>query len=235
MINVDRMQTKTDQPSIPYISLFSGAGGFDLGLEAVGYEARACVDLDFHSCRTLAFNRALGRRTGFHRFLNKAVVLNQDLRRISTSKLLNASRLRPGEVPLVVGGPPCQSFSVFGGRRGMDDPRGLLWMEFARVVRELRPNAFLFENVAGLLTVDGGRHIHRYSTFCRIEAVTRNTKFRLISLMLRISGYPSFERGCSFSEAGTAQLSRNLGQLTPLIGLGHRSFRDKIRKATTTF
>lgn len=157
MTNVDGIRMTTEQNPIPYISLFSGAGGFDLGLEAVGYEARVCIDLDYHSCRTLAFNRTLGRRTGFHRYLNNAVVLNQDLTQISTASLLKASRLGPGEVPLIVGGPPCQSFSVFGGRRGMDDPRGLLWMEFARIVRELRPKAFLFENVAGLLTVDGGK------------------------------------------------------------------------------
>ena len=156
MTYVDGLEMTAQKPPIPYISLFSGAGGFDLGLEAVGFEARACVDIDYHSCRTLAFNRSLGRRTGYHGFLKKAVVLNQDLTQLSAPRLLRASRLSPGEVPLVVGGPPCQSFSVFGGRRGMDDPRGLLWREFARIVRELRPKAFLFENVAGLLTVDQG-------------------------------------------------------------------------------
>ena len=157
MADVDGIHVETGKSPIPYISLFSGAGGFDLGLEAVGFEARACVDIDYHSSRTLAFNRSLGRRTGLHTFLNNAVVLNQGLAEISPSRLLRASRLAPGEVPLVVGGPPCQSFSVFGGRKGMDDPRGLLWREFARIVRTLRPRAFLFENVAGLLTVDGGK------------------------------------------------------------------------------
>ena len=154
--HTDNLHMITEEPPIPYISLFSGAGGFDLGLEAVGFEARVCVDIDYHSCRSLAFNRSLGRRTGFHSFLNNAVVLNQDLTQTCASRLLRASRLAPGEVPLVVGGPPCQSFSVFGGRRGMGDPRGLLWREFARIVMELRPRAFLFENVAGLLTVGGG-------------------------------------------------------------------------------
>lgn len=157
MTEIGNQQTMPEIPPIPYISLFSGAGGLDLGLEAVGFEARVCVDADYHSCRTLAFNRCLGRRTGYHGFLNNSVVLNEDLKETSSLRLLKASRLEPDNVPLVVGGPPCQSFSVFGGRRGMDDPRGLLWKEFARFVMELRPKAFLFENVAGLLTVDGGR------------------------------------------------------------------------------
>ncbi len=127
-----------------------------MGLEAVGFSPRVCVDVDLHSCRTLRFNRALGRRTGFHGFLSDAVILEKDLRHLSPQRILRAARLEPGEIPLVIGGPPCQSFSVFGERRGMEDPRGLLWLEFARIVRALRPQAFIFENVAGLLTVHGG-------------------------------------------------------------------------------
>ena len=141
---------------IPYVSLFSGAGGFDLGLEAAGFSPRVCVDVDSHSCRTLRFNRTLGRRTSLHGFLPDTVILEKDLREVSPQTILKAARLEPGEVPLVIGGPPCQSFSVFGERRGMEDPRGLLWLEFARIVRALRPKAFIFENVAGLLTVNGG-------------------------------------------------------------------------------
>ena len=69
MNHTDNLHMITEEPPIPYISLFSGAGGFDLGLEAVGFEARVCVDIDYHSCRSLAFNRSLGRRTGFHSLL----------------------------------------------------------------------------------------------------------------------------------------------------------------------
>ena len=58
---------------------------------------------------------------------------------------------------LVVGGSPCQSFSVAGKRLGMDDPRGNLAIEFLRVVEAVQPKWFIFENVAGLLSSDGGR------------------------------------------------------------------------------
>ncbi len=57
---------------------------------------------------------------------------------------------------MLAGGPPCQAFSVFGRRRGVNDPRGLLFKEYLRILADLRPKAFLFENVFGLLTIHGG-------------------------------------------------------------------------------
>ena len=62
-----------------------------------------------------------------------------------------------GKAELVVGGSPCQSFSVAGQRLGMDDPRGNLALHYLRIVREVQPRWFLFENVPGLLSSDGGR------------------------------------------------------------------------------
>ena len=56
-----------------------------------------------------------------------------------------------------MGGAPCQSFSVFGQRKGMDDPRGTLLWDYLRVIREVEPTCFIFENVAGLLTIDDGK------------------------------------------------------------------------------
>lgn len=138
------------------ISIFSGAGGFDLGIEASGFETRFCSDIDSHSCKTLRFNRRFGRRTQTHSFLSKAVVLQRDIKNLTSGDILRAARLKVGETSLVYGGPPCQSFSVFGLRKGMDDPRGALLWDFIRVIREVQPEAFIFENVAGLLSIDNG-------------------------------------------------------------------------------
>lgn len=142
---------------LPVISVFSGAGGLDLGLEATGiFETRCCLEVDSHSCITLRHNRREGRRSGTHDFLSKAVVLQRDAWRVEGEALLRAARLRKGQVALLTGGPPCQSFSVFGRRRGMDDPRGNLMWRFVSYVKALEPECFWLENVPGLLTVNGG-------------------------------------------------------------------------------
>jgi DNA (cytosine-5)-methyltransferase 1 len=142
---------------LPVISVFSGAGGLDLGLEATGiFETRCCLELDSHSCMTLRYNRREGRRSGTHDFLSNAVVLQKDAWQVEGETLLRAARLRKGQVALLAGGPPCQSFSVFGRRRGMDDPRGNLMWRFVSYVKALEPECFWLENVPGLLTVNGG-------------------------------------------------------------------------------
>lgn len=142
---------------LPVISVFSGAGGIDLGLEATGvFETRCCLEIDSHSCITLRHNRREGRKSGAHDFLSNAVVLQRDAWMVEGETLLKAARLRKGEVALLVGGPPCQSFSVFGRRRGMDDPRGNLMWRFISYIEALQPECFWLENVPGLLTVNGG-------------------------------------------------------------------------------
>ena len=62
-----------------------------------------------------------------------------------------------GQVDLFVGGSPCQSFSTYGHKRGLEDTRGTLFYDYARLVQEIQPKAFIFENVTGLLTHDNGR------------------------------------------------------------------------------
>lgn len=148
--------------SISAISLFSGGGGLDLGLEAVGVNTLVATDIDEHSCITLA----KGKAEAAHRalpLLSHAEVLRADVLELSGAALMKKAGLRKGELDLLVGGPPCQAFSVFGQRRGRQDPRGQLVYHYIRLVTELRPAAFLFENVYGLLTVEGG---HVFKEVC---------------------------------------------------------------------
>jgi DNA (cytosine-5)-methyltransferase 1 len=130
----------------PVISLFTGGGGLDLGLEAAGFSTRVCVELAPAACETLRRNRP------------DWPLLQGDLREISTSEILRAAGLEAGEAALVIGGPPCQGFSS-AGKRDPNDPRNRLFWEFVRVVEEAQPWGFLMENVRGLLTMktdDGG-------------------------------------------------------------------------------
>ena len=143
------------------VSLFSGGGGMDCGLEAAGFESRFCTDIDFHSCETLKQMKALAlaNRGGG---LRNAHVEQKNIELLEPEEILSLARLRAGEVDLLAGGPPCQSFSVFGRRQGLDDPRGTLVWQYLRILRGVRPRVFLFENVPGLLSIEDGLVFQRF-------------------------------------------------------------------------
>lgn len=138
------------------VSLFSGGGGLDLGLEAAGFETLLASDIDEHSCISLKANKARSKELG-KPFLQNAEVLRKDVLELTSEEILNLTGLKVGELDLLAGGPPCQAFSIFGKRKGREDPRGRLVDHYLRLVGELRPRAFVFENVFGLLTIQNGQ------------------------------------------------------------------------------
>jgi DNA (cytosine-5)-methyltransferase 1 len=124
------------------ISLFTGAGGLDLGFEAAGFETAAAVEMDARCVQTLRANRDWP-------------VIERDVALVSTDELLETARLKPGEVDVLIGGPPCQPFSksgfwATGNARRLNDPRATTIDHYLRVLAEARPRAFLLENVEGL-------------------------------------------------------------------------------------
>jgi len=129
------------------ISLFSGAGGMDIGFEMAGFQTAVAVEYDKSCCETLKTNKP------------ELSVIQGDICNISTEQILKAAKLKPTEPAIVIGGPPCQSFSLAGKRMGMDDPRGMLVLQFIRVVRESLPVAFVMENVKGMVNWEGGKAI----------------------------------------------------------------------------
>ena len=131
------------------LSLFSGGGGLDLGFAAAGYQIICATDKDDFSCKTLRQNA--GKRD----FYLTHPVIEADITQTTGAGLLESAKAS-GRVEIIFGGPPCQAFSVFGRRKGLADARGNLIWEFVRIVKELEPQAFLFENVAGLKTIHGG-------------------------------------------------------------------------------
>jgi DNA (cytosine-5)-methyltransferase 1 len=131
------------------LSLFSGGGGLDLGFSAAGFAVCCSTDIDPFSCKTLQINN------GKKPFYAHTHSIPADIRKISAAHLLKEIGLK-GQIDIVLGGPPCQAFSVFGQRKGMGDPRGNLVWEYLRIIREVQPKAFLFENVAGLKSIHGG-------------------------------------------------------------------------------
>ena len=129
------------------ISLFSGAGGMDIGFEMAGFETVVAVEYDKSCCETLKKNRP------------KISVIQGDISKISTSEILSVGGLKPTEAAVLIGGPPCQSFSLAGKRMGMDDPRGKLVLEFIRIVKESLPKVFVMENVRGMVNWQDGKAI----------------------------------------------------------------------------
>ena len=132
------------KPSV--ISLYTGAGGLDLGAHAAGLRTAVAVEMDADSCATLRANTSKEYQWQ---------VIDSPIQEVSSSELLAASGLSPGEAELLMGGPPCQPFSksgywATGDSRRLEDPRAETLSQFLRVLRDTRPRVFLLENVAGL-------------------------------------------------------------------------------------
>lgn len=132
------------------ISLFSGAGGLDLGLDRAGLRTRAAVEWEPYACEALRRNRGVEGS-----FLEGADILERDVRTVSGAELLRAAGVRRGEAALLAGGPPCVTFSVAGRREGLTADTGRLFEDYVRLLRAVRPEGLIYENVKGLLTAVG--------------------------------------------------------------------------------
>lgn len=127
------------------IELFAGAGGLALGLEEAGFEEIGLIEIDKNACDTLRLNRPNWN------------VIESDIVEFSKKDLLKEFNIEKGELDLLSGGYPCQSFSYAGKRLGIDDVRGTMFYYYAEFLKQLQPKMFLAENVKGLTTHDGGK------------------------------------------------------------------------------
>jgi DNA (cytosine-5)-methyltransferase 1 len=129
---------------VNYIDLFSGAGGMSLGFDQAGFDNIFSIDIEPRFCETYKFNFP------HHNLIQKDIskVSNEEIKLLTGNKIID----------VVIGGPPCQGFSMAGniGRKFTDDPRNQLFREFARVVEIVQPKYFVMENVARLFTHNKG-------------------------------------------------------------------------------
>jgi len=126
------------------VSLFSGAGGMDLGVTCAGFDILACIEKDPNCCSTL---RANSSRLG-----ESLKVLEADIRSLDPEQLLDDLGIRRGTLDLLFGGPPCQAFSQIGKQNGLGDERGLLVFEMVRFAEALEPRTLFIEQVPGFGT-----------------------------------------------------------------------------------
>jgi DNA (cytosine-5)-methyltransferase 1 len=121
------------------IDLFAGVGGLSLGFEQAGFDIAAAVEFDPIHAATHKIN------------FPRCATICRDVRTISGKEIREVAGIQNATIDVVVGGPPCQGFSLIG-QRVLDDPRNSLVFHYLRLVRELKPRMFVMENVPGLAT-----------------------------------------------------------------------------------
>lgn len=127
------------------IELFAGAGGLALGIEKAGFDTISLIEFDKNAADTLKYNRPNWN------------VICDDIANVSCLDLEKYFGIKKGDLDLLSGGAPCQSFSYAGKRLGFEDARGTLFYHYAIFLEKLQPKMCLFENVKGLLTHNKGR------------------------------------------------------------------------------
>lgn len=129
------------------IDLFAGAGGLSEGFAQAGVDIRAANDFDDFAGQTFALNHP---STAF---------IPGPIENIRAGVFLDAAGLLKGELDILLGGPPCQAFSVYNHQRGMHDDRSGLFRQYLRLVEELEPKFVVMENVTGIMSVAGGHAV----------------------------------------------------------------------------
>jgi len=172
------------------ISLFSGMLGLDLGLHEAGFTTKVALDFDKDAKKVAELN------------FPSLPYIQQDISKTTGEELLELAGCQKGEVDLLVGGPPCQPFSKSGLRNGLKDTRGLLFKQYIRLLSDIKPRAFILENVRGLVSSNKGKD------------------FEEILESLRDTGYTVYWRILDAANFGVPQFRQRLF----LVG-----FRDRIK------
>lgn len=134
------------------VDLFCGAGGLSEGFRQAGFEVVAGSDFDETAGKTFAATHP------------EAKFIGGRIQDLSVSRLLRETGLKPGQLDVLVGGPPCQGYSVYNHGRGTDDPRAGLFREYLRIVKGLKPRWLVMENVSGLTSIANGAIIREIKT-----------------------------------------------------------------------
>jgi DNA (cytosine-5)-methyltransferase 1 len=134
---------------MPYtaIDLFCGAGGLSAGLEMAGFDVLAGNDVFDAAGRTFEVTHP------------SAKFIPGPIENLTVERLMQITGLARGELTVLVGGPPCQAYSVYNHQRGMHDTRASLFREYLRIVDGLRPEWIVMENVTGIYSVANGEAV----------------------------------------------------------------------------
>ena len=145
LVNKIKNKKKYNKPTV--VSLFTCGMGMDAGFEKAGFQTIYANDITKFACETI-------RNVKKQEIEKKSLHLDEgSIFDIPSEKILENIGLEKGEPDLIIGGPPCQSFSTAGMRKGLKDDRGMAVMEYIKKIEEIRPKAFVFENVQGIMSM----------------------------------------------------------------------------------
>lgn len=130
--------------NINFMDLFCGCGGFTQGFVQAGCTPLVGVDMWIDATTTYQYN------------FPKSKIINDDITKLTAQDLLKTANVDKANVDIIIGGPPCQGFSI-SGKRMIDDPRNVLYKSFVQLVSEIKPKVFVMENVPGLISMAKGK------------------------------------------------------------------------------
>jgi DNA (cytosine-5)-methyltransferase 1 len=183
--------------SLNFISLFSGAAGLDEGFIKAGFNSIAHVEMNKDACYTIKTRVSYhylveNKKTKVYTDYLKGFITRNELYKEIPSEILDSvlnveitnntiesifakinESLENRSVDIIIGGPPCQAYSIAGRSRSLnnmeDDPRNILYIQYGRFLKEFKPKVFVFENVPGLLSANKGVHFQNLKDyFCKL-------------------------------------------------------------------
>lgn len=146
-----------------FIDLFSGIGGFRLGMESVGHTCLGHVEIDKFA------------NESYEAIFGKDDLIGSDITKITDEEW----RKYRGKVDCICGGFPCQAFSIAGYRRGFEDTRGTLFFEILRAAKEIQPSYLFLENVKGLLSHDKGKTFE--TMLCALDELGYDAEWKVLN------------------------------------------------------
>jgi len=158
------------------LELFAGGGGLALGVTAAGFTHSGLIEWDKNSTKTLSHNR---QQYGFGN--NKKLIFNEDIHNISFAAYQD-------KIDLLSGGPPCQPFSIGGKHKAYNDKRDL-FSEARRALCEIRPKAFIFENVRGLLRKNFAKYFGYIILQLTYPEITKHKEEKWLDHLMQLEKY----------------------------------------------
>ena len=177
--------------------------GLDLGFEKAGFSTKYANDITKFACNTIRENRP-------HISCDEG-----DITDIASLDILQKASMKRGEVDVVIGGPPCQSFSTAGKRRGLKDKRGFALLQYIRIINDIKPKFFVFENVPGLVSA-AKKHVSFYDRMSNSsKKITKSQQYgslfeEIIDEFRKISGYKIKWKLLNAADYGVPQKRKRL-------------------------